>query len=245
MLTIAPTPRPTTSCVPRVTSAPPQAASEPVDFSSIDTPEKAVLMPILNPAILSATLAGIFLSTMTNGPVSAALSLAFNDTRGELQYTCTGEGASATGQIGGLEYRESWTLDREKRQMLVEASLGETRMQMTITPGSQNAAQARGQIGDLKLIQVIGGKSDMSSVSANGRLGGQTLGVNLAAREEERDTYLLSVNGAVGQAPLSQEIKLSQAGEGFAIEASGAMAGTDFRLSGSLNPSQAGFPTTR
>ncbi|MCE7870364.1 hypothetical protein DYH09_08310 [bacterium CPR1] len=224
----------------RASVAPAQAqeASQPLDLTTIDNAQEAAAIPCLNPGLLSVVVTGAFISAMSNGPATAALQVALNGVPGSLSYTFNPQNPqqaiTASGEVGGLPYRESWSIDQDKRQLTLTAQLGDTPVEVNMTAGEKSVL-ARGSVGDLTLTQVIGGEEDLSSVTSNGQLGNERFNHQIDFAEDENGEYKVSIAGQLGEATLEQTVTLARAEDAqLSMQGEGNLAGTSFAMSGKL-----------
>lgn len=232
--------RPALSTLSPRAAATPQAetAAEPLDLSTIDTPAKAVLLPCLNPATQGVVLAGMVLSSMSGSPVTASLQMAFNDLTGDVNYKFNHEDLSqavtAQGTIAGLPYSETWSLDQEKKTINMQAQLGETKVDLTLTPG-QKGALVRGKAGNLPVLQIIAMEGNSGEkITTRGKLGTETFNGDMSIKEREDNGYDLTVTGKLGNAEISQQVSLAKQEQGLQMSGEGNLAGTSFSFTGSL-----------
>lgn len=218
------------------------AAAEPLDLSSIDTPAKAAALPCVNPALLGVLVTGLIVCSMTSSPATAILSLTLGDQQGNLTYTFNPrnpeQAITANGELGGQSYRETWSLDQEKKQLAVSARLGETPIELKLNAGQQ-AMLVKGNIGDFTVTQVIGGKEDLSSINSNGQLGNVRFSHDIQVSEDEDRNYLMAVNGKLGRESIEQSVKIGKGEDSdLMFQGSGQVAGTPFAMDGRLYAAQ-------
>jgi hypothetical protein len=227
--------------------APPPApapAPEPpsccdIDFSKIDTPEKAALLPALNPTAIVAVAAGIAASMSANStaPVAVAFMLGANT---PANLTCTlapgGQIPSldVTGKLGAADFHESWKVDEQAQALHIDGQIGESAEQLTVTadPRAQ-IAHVDGKIGDVEVHQTLSlvGDGDNRFLRADGSLGAVAFRQEIRPDMSDPKNPKLEVTGMLGDKPIQSTISASQVdNQTMAIHGEGTIAGNAIKV---------------
>lgn len=233
------------AAAPRLTPCTPSAprpvepeAAQPLDLTSIDTPQKALALPCLNPALLGVALTGAIASSMTGSPATAVVSLTLGDLQGKLTYTFNGQNPQqalqVTGEIGGQAYQETWSIDQQSQKASVHGSLGENAIDLTLSAG-QKGMLLRGTLGQVGVTQILGGESDLSSITGTGKLGSESLEHSIKLTQDDNNNYQMAVTGKLGQSTLEQSATIARDQDGqIQFNGQGKLAELDFTMAGTL-----------
>lgn len=216
----------------------PETAAQPLDLTSIDTPQKALTLPCLNPALLGVALTGAIATSMSGSPATAVVSLTLGELQGNLTYTFNGQNPQqalqVSGQIGGQAYQETWSIDQQSQKATVRGSLGENAIDLTLSSG-QKGMLLRGSLGQVPVTQVLGGESDLSSITGTGKLGSELLDTSIKLTQDENNGYQMAVTGKLGQSALEQSASIARGDNGeIQFNGQGKLAELDFTMAGTL-----------
>ncbi len=192
--------------------------------------------------MLGVVLTGGIVSSMSNSPAIAIISLTLGDNAGKLTYNFNPrkpeQAITVSGELGGQAYSETWAVDQQKQQVSITGALGDNPIAVTLSAG-QKGFLAQGTIGQVGLTQVLGGESDFSQITTTGKLGTESLNHNIAVTQDEDQNYHLSVSGTLGQSTLEQTATIARSEDAdLQFEAQGNLAGASFTMSGQLYAAQ-------
>lgn len=228
----------------------PQPDPEPqIDFSKIDCPYKAVLLPTINPAIVATTLTGLIAASMTGAPCQAALAMAMGNTPGELTYSFDPNDANAvvkgTGTLGEAAYTENWAVNQETGAITVSGTIGESTQELTFTQDEeQNCMFINGHVGDLAVSQKLfvveseTGDDSRSRLVIDGTIGGRAYHQELTVDGQDDQGSLIGSSGYINGSDLNQAWVASSTPTGQNTMAVGDVAGVQFTLNADLIQAQ-------
>ncbi|GMU57998.1 MAG: hypothetical protein AMXMBFR33_71440 [Candidatus Xenobia bacterium] len=226
--------------------APEPPTPEPgIDFSRIDCPNKALLLPTLNPAAVATVVTGLIASSMTGAPASAALALTFNDTAGSLSYSFNPNDpnalVTATGTLGEAAYTENWAVNTETGAITVTGTIGESTQELTFSEcEEQNAMFINGRVGDLAVSQKLflvesqSGDESRSRLVVDGAIGGRSYHQELSLLGESEGGSAIGTSGYLAGSDLNQVILTSSTETGANTLAAGDVAGVEVTLNADL-----------
>jgi hypothetical protein len=248
-----PTPAPTP------TPAPPAAPD--IDFSKIDTPEKAALTPALNPAIIVAAAATFAASMGGNGAMATAVQLAMgSSTTGSLNYTVFADqatqsvGLKGAGMLGDQPFAETWTLNTQNQDpsqpiLNITGTIGNNAENLAVSVDQQaQVIKIDGNVGDVDVHHNItfrqGPNGDNPTVIVGGTMGGVALYEELAAVVDQSNPNQagLNITGTLGDKNISNSLQAQVQNpndpKSMAVNfnASGNIAGNNFNMTGSISP---------
>lgn len=225
---------------------PPQPDPEPgIDFSKIDCPYTAALLPTLNPASLATVFTGLIASSMTGAPAFAALALTFNNTQGALNYSFDPNDPNAlvkgTGTLGEAAYTETWSVNQETGAIVVSGSIGESSQELTLTENPEDGSMLiSGHVGELavstRIFTVNSEKGDdsRSRLIVDGTLGGRPYHQEISLAGESEQGSALVASGYLNGSDLNQTVLMSGTDSGQSTLATGDIGGVAFTLNANL-----------
>lgn len=239
-----PAPAPTPAPAP-VPDPPPPPVD--VDFSVMDTPEKAVMLPILNPAALATLLGGAMVAGSDTPSKPVDVNFTFGaSTPGKVTYQIIADNKNpslvAKGQLGGADFNEKWMLegqDASSYRLHVMGNIGAYAEDITVTPDQkQNVFHVDGKIADMELHQNIskGGTDQNPYVIADGTLGGVALHQEIRPTAQDPNNVSVNVTGNLGDKPIQSSVSASPdtSAKTLVIQGQGNIAGTDFTVGTSV-----------
>lgn len=213
-----------------------KGAPPDIDFSKIDTPEKAALLPVLNPAALVTVAFGVMRGMLHNNlyaPIPLQLSMG-TSTFGNVTYqpASSPDSLSAQGQLGGAAFQETWTRDDNAHVIRVCGQIGASKEDLTIAQMDKGGAVS-GKIGDIDVAQALtfGTKEDEPLVMADGALGTVRFHQEVVRLDSSdiRQT-VVGVKGMLGDKPIQTEVRATATRKSLDVHAEGTIAGTTFKM---------------
>lgn len=206
--------------------APP--ATDPMDFTSIDTAAKAAMLPAFNPCsymtfagVLTASamsgypLKGDLAATIGNGSAQVALSAKYN-------LTTPGPGTlgiESTGQLGDARFHEVWSYGTDEAIRIagsIEGSKGTVSENLVMQTGP-NGGKLEGKIGNLDVHMLF------TPNSFDGTIGGVPVHETLQATTGS-GTMKFDVKGTVGTDAATYSASMSPTDpHGALIQGSGSV----------------------
>lgn len=242
-----PTPAPAPAPSPAPPTDPPTTYD--IDFSKMDTPQKAAVMPSLNPAVVATIANGVFASMAANQlmPINIQLALGAS-TPATLQYNLVpadkGVSIAGQGQIGGVPFQEKWTVDEKGQAFHLDGTLGDAKECLTLTVDQKtNAAHVDGKIGDVEVHQTLsqGGTSQNPYLIADGTLCAGSNSKDAVALHQEvkldpsnPNQPRLTVNGNLGDKPIQVVVTETATDKSMVVHGEGNIGGTAFKLDNTM-----------
>ncbi|MHB2015771.1 MAG: hypothetical protein ACYCW6_02380, partial [Candidatus Xenobia bacterium] len=143
--------------VPAPPSSPPgpTAPQPPIDFSTIDTPQKAALLPSLNATIGASLVQGMVRGMLGGETFSAALDLAFgNSTTGAVRFSMPDDNSLAgtlSGTLGSAAIQESWSVDAVAQTVTVQGTVGSSAEKLQWSRDDDSGWHMSGAVGSVKV----------------------------------------------------------------------------------------------
>lgn len=199
-----------------VDGEPPPTPSEggPVDFSTIDSPGKAALLPALNGASLLVMLSALRAEAQWNVSLTSFQETTWNDaTHGTVR--CHGESSNSSkvslsgeGTLGEVPIEETWTLDKDNGVVSIEGTIGYSHESLVLADSDDGTQHLDGTVGDVEVHEVLR-RSDghlLIDGTLNDVESHQALKVNEDAMPFEPPlTFndVITVDGSLGNAPIT------------------------------------------
>ncbi|MHB2019225.1 MAG: hypothetical protein ACYCW6_19930 [Candidatus Xenobia bacterium] len=219
----------------------PAPAPPDIDFSTIDSPAKAAVLPALNPVTLltlvqttaQAAQAGFGLSSAISGNLGASTAASMNYTMADPS-TAT---LSGHGTFGAAAFQESYQFD-PTQGLLISGQIGNSAESLKLSDG-QDGTHIDGTIGSVAVHEVLtnGGDDQNPKILIDGTLGGQKLHEELCNKpsSDPNGSPTLHMEGTLGsQAITLDENVTAQQDNGATLSATGNIAGVAVNLQHSL-----------
>ncbi|MBM3464779.1 MAG: hypothetical protein FJX76_21990 [Armatimonadetes bacterium] len=236
--------------VPAVCPQPPQPPTDALDFSKIDSPLKAALLPVNEPALQIGLVAGIMFAVMSapGGAVplvtvdmasksadklmNASYSLDLKDESNPL---------TVTGDVAGQPLSDSFTLDEATQSANFTGQIGNNPTSLTL--GLELATESlliSGKLGDVEqnvrysTIKGPNGDDNLRGIHAEGTIGGQeykadTLFDAQALASGAQEEAQMTVRGSLGGLEISKDYTVTAtqmpSGAEIAFKGTGSTAG--------------------
>lgn len=222
-----------------VSSAPPDSADSAIDFSRIDTPQEAALMPALNAASFLLHLNAITSAATGHFGVTSSVQMAMGEKdEARIDYkmpdpsTLTYEGR---GTMAGLPIEETWTYDSELGGWSIGGQIGERFENLLLTQNPDGSLFLHGTVDHVKVVETITQQPDGNTVTFSGRIGSDNLQQTLTFGFDDRGYETVHVEGALGGRPIS--FNQSVQPDGALVKSSvgeGLIAGTPVHLTNQM-----------
>lgn len=213
---------------------PPPDSAEPapvIDFSRIDTPQEAALMPALNAACFLMQLNSIASAAAGHLGVASSVHMAMGSKdEARIEYkmpdpsSLTYEGR---GTIAGQPIEETWTYDSEQGGWSIGGQIGERFENLLLTQNPDGSLFLHGTIDHVKVVETIKQGDDGNSVIFSGRIGKENVQQTLTFGFNERGNETMHVEGSLGGRAISFDQAVQP--EGALVKSSvgeGYIAGT-------------------
>jgi len=235
---------------PTPTPAPPAPPDPPpsIDFSVVDTPKKAAMLPILNAAAMLVN-AQIMMQAVQGGfAVSSALTMKMGDnTQAAITHTLDPQTPAVNGQgnMGSAPFQETWNLSGDGAAINVAGSVGSSAEAIAFTI-ADDGAHLDGKIGDLELHQTISqqGDGDDAKLVFDGTLGDQKLRQELSiAQADPNSPPTINVVGKLGDDDIAFSETITDAQDtSLTLAGQGNIAGTPLSVTHTLAIVDGGDP---
>lgn len=202
-----------------------------LDFSRIDTPEEAALMPALNAACFMLQLNAITSAAAGNLGVASSVHMAMGEKdEARIEYkmpdpsTLTYEGR---GTLAGQPIEETWAYDSEQGGWSIGGQIGGRFENLLLTQNPDGSLFLRGTVDHVKVVETIKQGDDGNTFSFQGRIGNHDLQQILTVGVDARGNETMRVEGTLGNRPISFDHAVQP--EGARVKSSvgeGYIAGT-------------------
>lgn len=237
----------TRTAVARQADDPSPAPPPDIDFSTIDTPQKAALLPnvgfaafVMNQnSLLAALQNGLDMKASVQMTVGGSTPMNLN-----YQYTNSKLQMQAQGTFGNVPVTETWTVDPEQLTMTITGTIGNTPENLVYAIKQGDATyHLDGNVGDIPVHEALDVPAD-TEMTCTGTLGDQPLNQTLTILNAgTQKPATLHVEGTLGTAPiLSDETVTSTANLQLNLTGQGNIAGTPMQISQSFTYSQPSTP---
>lgn len=225
---------------PAPTPAPPSAD---VDFTTLDTEEKAILLPTLNPAALGVLLGGVSALTAPGAqPVNVSFQFG-KSTPGQVSYQVVQDNKSpgliAKGNLGAADFNERWSVEEPngKLQLHIMGNVGAYAEDLVITPSpKERVFQVDGKIGNFALHETLSpaGSDQAPYLIADGTLNNIPLHMEVRPDGSNPNAIALTTTGNLGDRAIHSTVATTTANGAVVVSGQGNIAGTDFTVSTSV-----------
>lgn len=147
-----------------------------IDFSTIDSEQKAALLPALNGASLAVMMATLQAEAKWNVAVTSLQQETLNDAMGA-SIRCQGASTdssevllSGSGTLGEVPIEETWTLHKDSGVMTIEGTIGYSHESLVLHGADDGSQVLEGTIGDVAVREVL--RRDEGEMHLDGTLNG-------------------------------------------------------------------------
>ncbi|NDD27586.1 MAG: hypothetical protein EB084_04890 [Proteobacteria bacterium] len=195
----------------------PPAEGEAIDFSTIDTPQKAALLPALNGASLAVNLATLQAEAKWEIVVTSLQQATLNNAMGEsvrMQGASSKDSVvslSGSGQLGEVPIEETWTLNKDNGVLTIEGTIGYSHESLELHGADDGTQVLEGTIGDVAVREVF--RRDDGLLALDGTLGGVEHHQAVKIDEDRMPMQpplvfkdALVVDGMLGDAPITLHV---------------------------------------
>lgn len=253
----APDPNPPLPPVPD----PPEPGPDVLDFSKLDTPVKAALLPANEPAVQVALVAGVLFAVMAGGMSGAvplitldlasksadkAMNVSYNFDLKDQESPLT-----ASGSVADQDYSDKLAVDEGSQSASLVGNVGDNQTKLTLS-ADQNTGSltVSGQMGDVAqsltytAIKGPKGNDDIRGLHTEGNIGGQAYTADLlfaegAKKAAQGEEAKMTFRGKLGDADISKDYTLKAqqipTGLNLIINGSGTTAGVPQDVSVNMN----------
>ena len=198
------------NCSPASTPPPESTPSTPppLDFTTIDTAEKAALLPSLNPATLMFAQNALAASTQNLEALNGALNATIDaSTSAQIQYTIPDPQLPCmqmSGTIGGAPFQETWTPTTDGSGTVnIVGNAGSSAENLQLTTAS-DGQHLDGTVGNLDIHYLIAQSPDNSQASIwTGTIGDRQMSELVSVRDDGDDNPVVHQEGTLGKARVS------------------------------------------
>ena len=177
-----------------------------VDFSTIDSPTKAALLPLFNASALVNLLENLGDALDANQPLDCTLDGSIGATPLHGTFTMA-DPSSATaeqqGTLGTVPYHETWLTDPASGVITITGDIGATHEALTLA-ATDEATHIDGTIGTLAVHQSITAEADSQSARFifDGTIGDQSMHQVLTFAPGPAHGLRFEADGRLGDAPI-------------------------------------------
>lgn len=229
--------------------APAPAPSADIDFSNIDSPAKAALLPVVNATTLLITAQAFNAAVNANLALDSALSMTIGASqKADVNYSVIPQfGGSdpstltmqAAGAMGNAPFKEDWTFNPLEGYVSIDGIIGGSQEALKLTE-TDHGNRLDGTIGKLAIHEVISGQGedDDFRIVWDGTLGDQKIHQELGWKA---DDPVIQVNGTLGDAPITMDTVVTPQPDkiNLSVSAQGNIAGTALSYTQSVKFSEA------
>jgi hypothetical protein len=218
--------------------APTPAPTNDIDFSNIDTPQKAALLPALNAAAFLLNLNALSSAAQGGMALTSALTMTLGqNTQLSVNYQMadpTAPALAGTGTAGSAPFTETWALD-PTQGLTISGNVGGSAEKLALTQADDGSTHIDGTIGGFAVHETVTAAADGSNgLVFDGTIGDQklhqALNVNQPANGSNGPTTI-SVNGTLGNDAITiDEQVTSQSQTGLSLSGKGSIAGTPLTM---------------
>lgn len=205
------------------------------DFSTIDTPEKAAMLPSINPTTFLINAQG--LTDAMQKSLALTTTLAMNigqSTAVSLNYPVADPNnptMAGTGTIGSTNVTETWTKDPIEGTVTIAGTVGNSQENLSLTAGD-DGTHMDGTIGTVDVHQIIysTGAGSNARLVWHGTIGGKSNHQEMSITDNVDGTQSLHVEGRLGDGGIVTDAKLTQSADQNTVNLTGQgnIAGTPF-----------------
>jgi hypothetical protein len=257
-----PTPaaRPLATEQPAPTPAPPPNV-DTLDFSKLDSPVKAALLPVNEPAVQLATVAGVIFAIMAGaqqgGGAAPLISIDLASKSGEklmnVSYQIDMKNPEApftgSGTVDGQEYNDGLALSPDQKSAGLVGNVGanKTSLMFGLDQASQSLTLS-GKLGDvdesIKFSPIMDAKQNPQGLHLEGNIGGEAYSADYtldggAEGVMSGDSAKMSVRGKLGNDDINKDYvltaKQNPTGITLSINGTGTTAGVSQQVSVDMN----------
>ena len=188
-----------------------------IDFSTIDSEQKAALLPALNGASLAVMMATLQAEAKWKVAVTSLQQTTLNDACGG---TVRCQGTSSTsdevslaggGTLAEVPIDETWTLHKDNGVMTIEGSIGWSHESLVLHGGDNGTQVLEGTIGEVAVHEVLTRSEGL--LTMDGTLNGvehhQAIHINedqMPLRPPLVIPGVITVDGSLGSAPITLSV---------------------------------------
>lgn len=213
-----------------------------IDFSDIGTPEKAALLPALNPESFYFTMKAITLASNAGAPLHASFQMSLGkNTPANVDYNMAAPSAggvkkdgpitlNGSGKFGSAPFKETWTIN-DNGSIQIKGVIGKSTEELRVTPsikGIQVVGHIHGEHGFVDVHELI--TQPALGMRWDGSIGGKPM---YAMRTINNDgpSPIVSVRGSLDNRQISTDATVTNDadGTGFSLSSQGNIAGFDVR----------------
>lgn len=208
-----------------------------IDFSSVDTAQKASVLPSMNP--ITAFVLDNALSTAAE--FGSAVSCKMQETLGtstaaNLTYDISGSDLKtmhAEGTLGAASFQETWTLDPDSGIVQISGSVGNSAEKLTLTDGP-DGRHVDGTIGTVAVHQVITQQQgDLIRYVWDGNVADRKNHQEMTIMSDAQQNPIMHVAGNLGDAAVSLDATSTHGSDWWGMSGQGNVAG--IAVSGTVN----------
>lgn len=202
-----------------------RATSPDIDFSNVDSPAKAALLPSINAATFQFMSKEIAKAVRIGQPFSQSLHGTFGQsTPIDLTYQSTDDQSVAVeGTVGGQNLTETWRMD--EHGLTIDGTIGSGCKEHLVVTRQTDGRHVDGTVGTLELHEIIDGLGE----NVNGTIGGER--IKQTVTTQGMDGYIAThVEGSLGSSAIKYDDRLADTDDGFTLTGNGVIAGTRFEM---------------
>lgn len=196
---------------PAPTPAPgPTDPTPDIDFTNVDTPEKASLLPALNATSLLITVQALSDAGQGGLALTSALQMTLGQsTQANVNYQMSDPSTlsmSGTGTYGNAQFSENWAINPNDGSLSITGNVGNSQQALKMT-GADDGTHIDGTIGSMDVHEVITtqGDGDDAKLVWDGTVGGKTIHQELSIKPDANQNPVVHVEGKLGDAGISTD----------------------------------------
>jgi hypothetical protein len=231
-----PQPAPAPAPEPQPEPAPAPAPTADIDFSNVDTPQKAALLPSLNGAAFLLTLNAISNAAQFGAGLTSSLQMTLGQaTNADLSYSLNADpnafGLNGSGTIGGNAFSENWAFNDQG--LLISGSVGNAQEALTVSQ-QDDGLHLDGTIGSVEVHEIVNNSADGNGVVFGGTIGDQALNQTLTVGQDESGNSTIQARGTLGDAEINYDETVGQNDTGLSVTGQGSVAGNALQINHTL-----------
>lgn len=202
------------------------------DLSVIDTPEKAVLVPALNPTALIVLGAGLADSAKNNNGFGSNLMLTLGNTNPNFGLSYSTDDAihnqmQGMGTLAQNGVQETWTLDVASGALSIEGTIGQSQECLKLVPGADGATHIDGMVGTQEVHETLTLQTTDGSPALvwDGTVGGEKVHQEMSFQTSDGKQGF-HVTGSLGSAPITSDVEILSRDSTADLVGQGNIAGT-------------------
>jgi len=223
-----------------VVAAPSPACSDPLDFATIDSAEKALALPALNSLAFASFASVITACAMSNCGLHGSLAMAIG--QGTQQMKLDGQyklsfGADSSislgcsGKAGQADFNETWTYGLDE-SIKMQGKFGNSEEALVMIPDNKGSAHLAGHIGSVAIDLTYTEKG------YDGTVGGKAVHCTSEMKPVDGALYGVDASGSLdgGAFNFSGQATRSADGKGIATSGKGVVGSYQVSLDQTLIP---------